>query len=209
MSRNTQPIEIHCTKCDTIKPACEFGKNAARRNGRTIYCKVCTRQINKVIRKRNNAQRTEYNRKYRDANRAKHNQWERDHYARNKETMAANQKKWRETIGGLATTMHLSARQRARKKGIEYQLSPTTIEALIKMQGERCKLTGIRFEYQHSEKYNKRPWVPSIDRIDNSRGYTFDNVHIVCHVVNLAKNILDLEDFDHMCRARVEQLNGR
>ena len=36
----------HCTKCDTTKSLEEFGRNANRKDGRQVYCKVCTKVIN-------------------------------------------------------------------------------------------------------------------------------------------------------------------
>lgn len=53
-----------------------------------------------------------------------------------------------------------------------------------------------------------RPFAPSIDRIESKKGYTSDNIQIVCQIVNRAKNEYSQEMFDAMCLARVRQLNG-
>ena len=39
----------------------------------------------------------------------------------------------------------------------------------------------------------------SVDRIDNDEGYTKDNVWLVCHVVNMMKNTMELEDLLLWC----------
>jgi len=46
-----------------------------------------------------------------------------------------------------------------------------------------CERTGIRFVHEP-----RHPHAPSIDRIDSSRGYSDDNVQIVCLQYNMAKN---------------------
>jgi hypothetical protein len=115
------------------------------------------KDVNREIRKRNNAQRTEYNKKYREANRQRYNQWERDYYARKKTDLMQNQRKWRQTIKGFATTAHLAARQRAKKKGLLYELSPALIESMIRCQGEKCSLTSIPFAFDKDDAHRYRP----------------------------------------------------
>lgn len=44
------------------------------------------------------------------------------------------------------------------------------------------------------------PKCASVDRIDNAKGYTFDNVQLVCYSANLARNSFTIEtirDFFH------------
>jgi hypothetical protein len=45
------------------------------------------------------------------------------------------------------------------------------------------------------------PKRASMDRIDSSKGYTRDNVHLVCYCVNIAKREFTDADFVGMCRA--------
>ncbi len=199
---------IFCSKCQTNKSPDEFSKNKHRPNGKSIYCKPCMAEVSKVIRKRNNTQRTEYNKKYRNENRKAYNQWERNYHDKNRQKHDLKSKKWRETEVGLFRTMHLSAKDRAKKKGIEYELSPTTIRAIYEIQLKKCALTGIDFVLSDSKEYKFRPFAPSIDRKDSKKGYTYDNIQMVCVIVNKAKNEYSQEIFDMMCMARAGRIDN-
>lgn len=73
-----------------------------------------------------------------------------------------------------------TARYRAKKKGIEFSL---TIDDL-KMP-EYCPLLGIKLE--RGTRKNKNA-APSIDRIDNSQGYTPENIWIISFLANCIKH---------------------
>jgi hypothetical protein len=48
----------------------------------------------------------------------------------------------------------------------------------------------------------------SIDRIDNTRGYTADNIQFVCDWANTAKNQLSVDEFVRLCQ-RVVSTNRK
>ncbi len=198
----------YCTKCETEKDMSKFNVDNNRRDGKMIYCKKCMKEINKTIRKRNNNQRTDYNKKYRNKNRGKYNEWERDYYSKNKEKLDRKSKDWRHTIAGTFTVMHLSAKDRARRKNIPYELSPDIIRMICETQHLKCDLTDIVFDFSSDKRFKSRPFAPSLDRIDTKKGYTLDNIQMVCVIVNRAKNEYSQELFDKICEARVRVLNG-
>lgn len=74
----------------------------------------------------------------------------------------------------------------ARQRGIEFDLMATDVTALMDAQGGCCAVTGLRFRVDKVDGMRIRPWLPSIDRIDGSRGYKSDNVRLVCGFVNVA-----------------------
>ena len=79
------------------------------------------------------------------------------------------------------------ARARARRAGLQV-LTMQEFEALVARAGGRCEVSGIRFSMERAKHHRKAMWSPSIDRIDNSRGYEADNCRLVCVAVNLALN---------------------
>ena len=49
-------------------------------------------------------------------------------------------------------------------------------------------MTGLQFELRSGGHFDRNALGPTIDRIDSKRGYTEDNVQIVCLIYNLAKS---------------------
>lgn len=47
------------------------------------------------------------------------------------------------------------------------------------------------------------PFSPSIDRLDNNKGYYKDNIRIVWHIENLCRNRFSIEDVDLFCRLKL------
>lgn len=82
-----------------------------------------------------------------------------------------------------------NARKRSEKNGEEFGLDQEDCLALWTRCQGRCEVTGIPFEYEKSGvKHERRPYAPSLDRIESSKGYIVDNVRVVCVAVNLAMN---------------------
>lgn len=85
-----------------------------------------------------------------------------------------------------AKNLYTQTKGRAKKRGSEFSISK---EAYAAMVSDRCALTGILFDTEPAaERHYKRPFAPSMDRIDCAEGYTETNVRIVCVCVNLAMN---------------------
>lgn len=98
-----------------------------------------------------------------------------------------------------------SAKIRAAQKNIPFDL---TIEDLLSMwnaQNEKCAISGIKMECK-SESRSTNYNVVSIDRIDSTKGYTKNNVWLVCWAINSMKNNMDLMHFINLC-SRVSSNN--
>jgi hypothetical protein len=77
-------------------------------------------------------------------------------------------------------------RHRARKDGIHCDLTDADLQDVIARAKGECELTGILFDRTPSGQGYRRPFAASIDRIDNSKGYTRSNVRLVCAAMNVA-----------------------
>ena len=76
----------------------------------------------------------------------------------------------------------------------EIDIDRKFIQDLRKTQDNKCAISGMDlvWEYNNSQKV-------SIDRIDCKKGYTKDNVRLVCQQVNMAINEFNLQNFFDMC----------
>lgn len=80
------------------------------------------------------------------------------------------------------------------RKNRENNLTYDFLKALYDRQAQSCALT--KFKFDNNDKHLK----VSLDRIDNSRGYTMDNVQLVAMCVNRMKSSLSQSDFIELCK---------
>ncbi|UEM24512.1 hypothetical protein JL100_030240 (plasmid) [Skermanella mucosa] len=69
-------------------------------------------------------------------------------------------------------------------------VSREDIWRMFRDQGGRCLLSGIAFSPEpfFNDSLVTRPFAPSLDRLDGTRGYQRDNVRLVCTIANFAMN---------------------
>lgn len=76
----------------------------------------------------------------------------------------------------------------ARQRGIEFTISADQVRDVIEAQGRVCAVTGLAFRLDKPDGLRIKPWAPSLDRINSTRGYEPGNVRVVCAFVNVAMN---------------------
>lgn len=82
-----------------------------------------------------------------------------------------------------------AAKSTARRRGIPFELTRDELADIIFRSGLRCEITGIPFSMSWAETpKHKRPYVPSLDRRDSTKGYTAANCRLVLCAVNYALN---------------------
>jgi hypothetical protein len=91
-------------------------------------------------------------------------------------------------LGGVARLLHEQSKKRARAGDIIHLLTPQEIVDIGMASNWRCAVTGLKFSRDKLEGSPVRPFMPSLDRIKGSLGYTKDNCRLVCVVVNFAMN---------------------
>jgi hypothetical protein len=104
---------------------------------------------------------------------------------------------------GRAKQMFNSAKCRAKKRNIEFNLSFELVRSLVEIG--HCPKTGFRFNLIVPDDTNIGPLAPSLDRKEASKGYTNENVQIVCNMYNMGKSDADELDFIAMCLAVAER----
>jgi hypothetical protein len=100
-------------------------------------------------------------------------------------------------------TIMSSARKRAKKSGMDFDLDAHKSEISERVSAGFCELTGLPFNFS-KEGYNKQnPFGPSIDRIDCEIGYVYSNIRIVLICVNRALGEWGLDVFLPVAEALV------
>jgi hypothetical protein len=148
-------MEKLCKKCDVIKPLKEFGKHATAKDGIRNICNQCT-----------NIRRTQI----RDPEKTKKQQ------AKHKANI---------TLESFIKHKIAEARGRSKKNNKDFDIDFDWIIGLHNTQGGLCAVSGIKMEYAIGADGKRLPYSMSIDRIDCNKGYTKNNVRLVCMIVNL------------------------
>lgn len=106
----------------------------------------------------------------------------------------------------LAKRTLSSAKKRAKEKGFECDLTVEWIEE--KLKAGVCEVTGLEFDVSGDERRerSRNPRMPSLDRIDSSKGYTKDNVQVVIWIYNQAKGEWRHDEFMMLVKALAKPL---
>jgi len=91
----------------------------------------------------------------------------------------------------------------AYRRSIPFALSRKHFDALVVNAQGRCMVSGIPFSNERIPGSARRPYFPSLDRIDSSKGYSCNNVRLVCVLVNIALNEWGLDPLMRVAQAIV------
>ena len=78
------------------------------------------------------------------------------------------------------------------------QLTLSFLKSLLEQQNGLSAFSGVPMTW--GSNMGKVHTHISIDRIDSTRGYEEDNVHLVCRIVNIMKHNLSANEFIGWCR---------
>jgi hypothetical protein len=140
-----------------MHPKSQFGKDRNSANGFAYACKQAVAQRNRSA-----------HQKARKVNNARHAKLRLERKA------SADARMW--AIKKLVS----EASRRAKAKGLAFDISIDRLHA-----PERCPIFGVNLVYQADKQ--RLPNSASLDRIDNNKGYTHDNVWIISWRANQIK----------------------
>lgn len=91
-------------------------------------------------------------------------------------------------VADLRQAFWRRSKSRAQAAGIAFSIAPADIPL-----PERCEILGLKLDYSVVG-IKATPNAPSLDRINNSRGYVKGNIQVISHRANKLKNDSSLEE---------------
>ena len=111
---------------------------------------------------------------------------------------------YRDSVEGRAKNMLSGSRKRSAKKGLTHDLTSEWLSE--RLERGVCEATGLPLELQGGRlNGGYRPLTPSLDRTDTTKGYTMDNVKVVCWMYNAAKGTGTHEDVMKLAEALINE----
>lgn len=86
----------------------------------------------------------------------------------------------------VVNSMLNNAKSRAKRSDLKFNLDIEFMMKRWKMCNGKCELSGLPFQLKVTRK--PHPYRPSLDRINNNKGYTKNNIRIILWALNRAIN---------------------
>jgi len=109
-----------------------------------------------------------------------------------KQVLAEASRKW--SAANPHGKMHTTAKSRAKRKNVYFDITVEDIKAVYPEDG-LCPVFGIPLERGQGRAQDSSP---SLDRIDNTRGYEVGNIQIISWKANRLKNTMNLEELERL-----------
>lgn len=97
--------------------------------------------------------------------------------------------------------MFRAAKHRAKKKGLDFTISVTDI-----VIPKFCPITGLELK-RNEGSTNPIPTSPTLDRIDNTKGYVFGNIAVISNRANKHKSDLSLDEIRNLYYYSINKRN--
>lgn len=117
-----------------------------------------------------------------------------------KDCVSEKQRLRRLTKKGFLANLWQNLVNNAKRRGLVVHIEKSDIQRMYDQQGGLCAVTGLPMQMSGSL-HEKNSYAVSVDRIDSGRGYSYDNIRLVCGRVNLMKMELSDEQMQFWCRA--------
>lgn len=107
----------------------------------------------------------------------------------------------------LAETYKHARSNAAKKEKVPFELTPEELDSILERSGGCCEISKLPFiETATNKRFERRPFMPSIDRIDSTKGYTAENCRLVLSSLNIMMNGWGQEVTEKVMLAVVEQM---
>lgn len=86
-----------------------------------------------------------------------------------------------------------------RRRGFRVEIAVDVLVKLAKTT-KTCPLCGCELVWSYDAKNGRRNSCPTLDRIDNGKALTFNNVQIICNRCNATKYDRTMKEFVEYCK---------
>ena len=195
-----------CWKCKELKNLKDFYKDITTKDGLSKACKLCQIEYSKKYNREHKEYFKQKNNEYYQKNLLNDIEYNRKRYNFYKEKYLESRDASLRTIRGRLYNIFDAARSRTKKGSLIFEITLEDVLEIYEIQKGSCALTNIEFSLDRLGRKSKNPFAPSLDRIDSDKGYTKENIRLVCVIVNLALNNFGDNAFDKMCRAYINNI---
>jgi hypothetical protein len=188
-----------CTKCKIPKEVSEFRKNKNSPDGYEFSCKECRKSQQKLSYKEKdwNKRKQEHRRKNIEKNRTYQKKWRNGNREKILQYEIAYSKKY------VNKYLLKGAKFRAKQKGLEFSITEDDV-----FIPQNCPIFGTKLVFERGVGYGNKESQPSLDRIDNKKGYIKGNVWVISSLANNMKSNSTLEQLKIFCENFLKQINN-
>lgn len=195
-----------CWRCQQEKELkISFWKDSTTKDGYQAACIDCQKKRNNKYGKTHKEYFKQKGIENYEKDKEENPNFNKERYIKYKPQYIKRKEKSLNTIYGRMYSLFDAARTRARNKKLSFEIDLDFLLKKFETKEGRCELSGIEFDL----KGKRNPFGLSIDRIDSGKGYTKDNVRLVCLMVNLSLNKFGDESFFKMCEAVINKRKER
>lgn len=207
---DSQIVTKVCKICSMTLPLSKFHKNTSGLFGRHPDCKTCrqvSRRGKRYERKQSGTRICPRCKQEKDISKFHTDRCTTDGLQTNCMNCQRDKtQKWKSTFDGFMVHLFHDIRHNAKKraKSLNIEITKQDVIDLYHKQRGLCALT--RFPMTHlgyiprgRSEFIMNRFNISVDRIDSSKGYTIDNIQLVCAIINRMKTDLSQLDFVKLC----------
>jgi len=164
-----------CSRCNVDKDLSLFYKDKTQPLGIKYHCKLCSNKETKNYTKNNQDIIKNISKRY---------------YEKNKKNIISRNVKYEKSMKNIHLEKNLwrKAKYRAKSKNLEFNIS---LEDII--VPENCPVLDTKLEVSNIKRTGNSP---SLDRIDNSKGYVKGNVIVISFRANRIKSDASIDELE-------------
>lgn len=182
-----------CKLCGVVHPASDYPIHSYTKKPKPV-CKACDLERNRGYKRKQRENDPEFRARELEKNKVYRERYSEGYRAHQVKKRAKHKSSYFSDLRFRCRNLASSCRTRSVRKGFECEVTGDVIYTLLHAQNFRCAVTGSRLDITESKVYSRNPLAPSIDRKDNDRGYTLDNIQMVAAWYNMLKNEWTDED---------------